>query len=260
MMSDAYWKQPLTWNRKAEAAGKPARVFCSSFADVFEDHPVLETERARLWPLIEATPWLRWLLLTKRPQNIASMVPRRWHDMGGWPFNVWLGATAENQHRLEQRMPHLLQHPARVHFVSCEPLLGPLDLAPWLADWIDEHLPWQGPPCVRWVIAGGESGHNARPSHPDWYRSLRDQCQAARVPFLFKQWGELPPTWALEPDQMRAMLKKPSRRLWVLSNGEAYEPPRGGLPPRDAEQLWKIGKKAAGRVLDGRVWDEVPPL
>jgi protein gp37 len=221
--SDAHWQEPLKWNIAASRAGSRARVFCSSMADVFEDRRELDDPRARLWDLVDRTPNLDWLLLTKRPDNIACAVP--WGDR--WPANVWLGTTAENQRWAEKRIPILLQFPAVVRFVSCEPLLGPLTLEPWL----------RGRRRIDWVIAGGESGHKARPMNPDWVRSLREQCQHAAVHFHFKQWGH----WA--PDDGS---ERPTLRRVHLRNGDA------------PVSLVRVGKHAAGRVLDGRTWDEYP--
>lgn len=183
------WNQPLKWNRKAEAEGKRVRVFCASLADVF-DNQVPEEWRADLFKLISATPHLDWQLLTKRPQNIRKMLPETWGE--GWP-NVWLGTTAENQEEYDRRIKHLLRAPAKVRFLSCEPLLGPLDLGLLTygegADGEHGTVMTTRRRFIHWVIAGGESGPGARPMRPDWARSLRDQCAKAETPFLFKQWG-----------------------------------------------------------------------
>jgi protein gp37 len=128
LMSDTHWKQPLKWNRDAERDGTPKRVFCASMADVFEDHPDVAESRQRLWDLINATPWLHWQLLTKRPENVAAMAP--WGN--DWPDHVWLGTSVENQRWAETRIPHLLAIPAKTRFLSCEPLLGPVDLSQWM--------------------------------------------------------------------------------------------------------------------------------
>ena len=168
-----YWREPLKWETRAAATGQRERVFCASLADVFDNKAPPEW-RDDLWRLIAATPHLDWLLLTKRPQNIADMLPPSWGL--GWP-NVWLGTTAENETELRRRAPHLVAIPAVVRFLSCEPLLSGLDLRPWL-------------PRLDWVIAGGESGPHARPSDPRWFRMLRDQCAGGFVPFFFKQHGE----------------------------------------------------------------------
>jgi len=174
VLSPAYWQQPLRWNSEARAQGHPRLVFCSSMADAFEDHPIVDQERAKLWPLIKQTPWLVWLLLTKRPQNILRMAPYGRE----WPGNIWVGTSVENQRRADERIPALLRVPAWVRFLSCEPLLGPLDLTSYL-------------PHLQWAIVGGESGNGARPMDPPWVRDLRDQCYGAKVPFFFKQWGGL---------------------------------------------------------------------
>jgi len=253
--SDAYWKQPLSWDRKACLAGKPTRVFCASMADVF-DNQVPDEWRRNLWRLIWCTPNLRWLLLTKRPQNIARMLPNEdsttpypsWGD--GWP-NVWLGATVENQAEADRRILHLLRVPAKLRFLSCEPLLGPLNLAPYL----DMGEPLAGSRrfarALHWVIAGGESGPKARPMHPNWVRSLRDQCQAAGVPFFFKQWGG----WC--PDETL-----PGRLAWLSPDGTLVS---GGIAEvhqaacaKPCRLMNQVGKRAAGALLDGREWREVP--
>lgn len=130
MRSPAYWNQPRKWNREALEAGVRRRVFCASLADVFEDRPDLVEPRYRLLRLIEETPALDWQLLTKRPQNMNRLAPLSWAD--GWPANVWAGCTAEDQQRADERIPHLLRVPAAVRFLSCEPLLGPLDLNPYI--------------------------------------------------------------------------------------------------------------------------------
>lgn len=223
---DKHWNGPLRWNRAAEAAGVPARVFCASMADVFEARPDLDEQRARLWRLIGETPWLRWQLLTKRPENVPAMVPEEWLTRATWPWHVWVGTTVEDQQRADERIPHLLAVPAAVRFLSCEPLLGPVDLSAWMppgrARWrcsgcrrfyAGEHREtcpgcgrvgfWSGShegngrpngQPLGWVIAGGESGAGYRPLDLDHARVLRDQCAAAGVPFFFKQVGGFTPT------------------------------------------------------------------
>lgn len=170
VMSEKYWAQPLRWNSAAEQAGTRARVFCASMTDVFEDHPQVVPLRARLWERIEQTPYLDWLLLTKRPQHLQTMLPAAWliHPRP----NVWLGTSTENQEYFDTRIELLLNTPAVMHFLSCEPLLGPIDIGGYRPSWL---------------IIGGESGHGARPTHPAWARSLRDQAQRAGIAYFFKQ-------------------------------------------------------------------------
>lgn len=196
-----HWSEPLTWNREAERAGHRRSVFCSSMADVFEEHPILSTEREKLWTLIGRTPWLNWLLLTKRPEHILSMVP--WKREEIWPDNVWIGTSAGTQRRANERLPLLVQIPAVVRFVSYEPALEQVDFTPWLHE-------------IDWLICGGESGMRARPFDLDWARAAREQCQRAEMKFFFKQvggryhnsggrlldgrtWDELPPE---KPEQV----------------------------------------------------------
>ncbi len=168
-----HWEEPLAWNAVAEREGVRKRVFCASMADVFESNERLIYERKHLWQVIRRTPHLDWLLLTKRPENICLMVPTDWLDTP--PDNVWYGTSVENQN-VEIRIYELACVPARVRFLSCEPLLGPLNLQYWLDSG-----------AIHWVIAGAESGHGARSMDMAWVRSLRDQCTAAGVAFFFKQ-------------------------------------------------------------------------
>lgn len=193
--SGAYWRKPIMWNRQASASGRRRKVFCASLADVF-DNKSPEGARADLWRLIKETPLLDWLLLTKRPQNIKKMLPDDWEN--GYS-NVWLGTTVENQEEADRRVPALLSVPASVHFLSCEPLLAHVDLTrinfedTVIIDALDgtagvpvPHA--KGVSKIDWVITGGESGPGFRPADTEWYRSLRDQCAAANVPFFFKQY------------------------------------------------------------------------
>ena len=190
---------PIKWNKALEGTGRRERVFVASLADVFDNHKSIQQEwRDALWHLIRDCPNLDFLLLTKRPQNIAKYLPDDW---GCGYANVWLGTTVENQTTADQRIPHLLSVPAVVRFLSCEPLLGPVDLNAIYTAWhftncldgFRYHHTDRGAPskkCTRidWVITGGESGPNYRPVNPDWFRSLRDQCAVAGTAFLFKQW------------------------------------------------------------------------
>jgi protein gp37 len=224
--SDSHWREPLVWNEEAILKKVRARVFCASMSDVFEKRADLDGQRKRLWQLIADTPKLDWLLLTKRPQNIAGMVP--W-EADAWPDNVWLGTTVENQKFATQRLPHLLKHKAAVRFLSCEPLLGGIDLSPWIGA--------KGLQPIDWVIAGGESGPGARPMHPDWATQLLKQCQKHAVAFHFKQWGH-----------------------WVPAE-IAGKTPKSSVISMAAERpvtMVRLPKKEAGRILSGTTWDEVP--
>lgn len=262
--SESNWKQPLKWNREAEAAGVRRKVFCASLADVFDNHKsILPTWRTDLWNLIRMTPWLDWQLLTKRPQNIARYLPEDWGN--GWP-NVWLGTTVENQEEADRRIPHLLAVPAALRFLSCEPMLGLIDLLrlqPKNATWLDclngrEHI---GTATVSteskidWVIVGGESGHGARPMHPDWARSLRDQCAAAGTPFFFKQWGDWTPG---ENVNKGGTLTGASwfGGKWILQT--ITERASEEMHRDDAPDVWRVGKRHAGRLLDGKLHDGFP--
>jgi protein gp37 len=240
-MSDKYWVQPLKWNEAAKSAGKPAKVFCASMADVFEDHPQVVQYRERLFELIMATPYLTWQLLTKRSENILRFSPRSWQD--GFPENVWAGGSAENQERLKEQSEYLIHVPAIVRFLSCEPLLGPLTLP------IDAN---DGCTFFEWVIAGGESGPHARPMHPDWVRSLRDQCHNTGTPFFFKQWGE----WR-QYDHWAGDNKRP---LGMFKDNVFREGNIAWDHTKASVHMAKVGKKEAGRLLDGVEWNEFPRL
>jgi protein gp37 len=220
--SAKHWRDPLRWNEDARRRGVRARVFCASMADVFEPRKDLDPWRDQLWQLIEQTPALDWLLLTKRPGNIKHVYP--------WAHaprdNVWLGTTAETQKWADLRIERLLSVDARVRFLSCEPLLSAIDLSRWL---MESHIDW--------VIAGGESGGQARPTHPNWIRALRDQCRDHDVPFHFKQWGHWSPE-AKAPDQPRRIELEDETGMTELLT-------------------WKP-KKLSGRLLDGRTWDGYP--
>lgn len=233
--SDANWQQPIKWNRKAAEAGRRARVFAASLADVF-DNQADPQWRSDLFALIEATPALDWLLLTKRPQNVRKMIWPKWDS--GMPENIWLGTTVENQAEADRRIEHLIDAPAAVRFLSCEPLLGPVNLFDWIGPW-GERGQLQAPPMLDWVICGGESGPGARPMHPDWARDLRDQCAAADVPFFFKQWGDL-----VTEDQSPLDITLPGISYHLLGDNEPA--------------FFRVGKKAAGRMLDGKQWN-LPP-
>lgn len=259
--SPGNWRTPLRWDRIAGAKGTRERVFCASLADVFDDEAPVSW-RDDLWSLIAACRNLDWLLLTKRPQNIRDFLPASWGDGSGWS-NVWLGTTVEDQQRADERIPHLQEIPARVRFLSCEPLLGPVDLAPYLVDSdVEGGFPdqpgFQGKAygAINWVIAGGESGPHARPMSPTWARSLRDQCQAAGVPFLFKQWGEWLPLYRASPC-LRWSTDGHGECIGARVDGVDYGPDRIEIDGEGMAYV-RVGKRAAGRHLGGVTWDEMP--
>lgn len=278
--AESYWRQPIKWNAEAERAGERRRVFCASLADVFEaaetmpdrEWAKVDRARSRLFELIATTPGLDWLLLTKRPQHIANNIPRAWME-NGLPSNIWIGTSVENQAAADERIPELLKVPARVRFLSCEPLLGPVDLeAVKMPGRMDgetvsalgmiEHADYSGftYDCIDWVIVGGESGHGARPMHPDWARQLRDQAQAADVAFFFKQHGEYiheTQIWhyPLAPDSPVICTD-----AWTALVLGKQEPADRGWQHEDRSISYRVGKKAAGRLLDGREWNEFPNI
>lgn len=316
MLSEAGWREPLKWNRDAEKSGERKRVFCASLADVFEDWPgqmsahsgqplwVHETKgdlregtddgwmhvngwtelqmdhvRYNLFRLIDATPWLDWLLLTKRPENIKRMwkLPHNGRDPGD-PLvarreNVWLGTSVSLQEHAQDQIPKLLEcrELAPVLFLSMEPLLGPINLQELLLGLDQTAATWNvltgqfaeigtpgfwfgdGPEHqvkgttahLDWIIVGGESGSKARPMHPDWARSIRDQCLSAGVPFFFKQWGEFGLRDEIDPAH------------WTYGDTcRPWNDLAGNLGP----PMIKAGKKKSGCLLDGVEWKQFPEL
>lgn len=183
------WNKPRRWNREAQAEGKRTKVFCASFADVFEERAELDPYRADLWKLIEECTFLDWQLLTKRPQYVLSMVPIEWRN-GGWPAHVWMGASVETQERALERCDYLIRIGAagcKVLFVSCEPLLSALDLTRWLMPFAEVTPGLAKTPRISWVITGGESGTGFRVPEQAWIRSLFEQTRKAGAAFFYKQ-------------------------------------------------------------------------
>lgn len=253
---------PLRWT-------KPRRIFVNSMSDLFHDK-VTDEYIARVFAVMALADHHTFQLLTKRHGRMRSllnshefgmMFQEAWENEPGpdgpeaysppWPLpNVWLGVSAEDQKRADLRIPALLDTPAAVRFVSAEPLLGPIDLH---GDPIGkDSVFWIG--HLDWVIVGGESGPGARPMHPDWARSLRDQCVAAGVPFLFKQWGEFRPVVPSDGDvtpdryvQCETGRSVDDDGMWNVSGGHWCA-------------MRKLGKKWAGRELDGRTWDQYPEV
>jgi protein gp37 len=245
---DNHWQEPVKWNRRAGEQGRRRRVFCASMADVFEmlppehpDHDRMADERWRLFKLIDATPNLDWLLLTKRPDNARHYFPGYYQDDPP-AANIWCGTTVESIDHID-RIDELLDTPAVVRFLSVEPLLGPLDLG--LRNWADLGRD----DCrIDWVIVGGESGKHARAMHPAWVRLIRDDCKEAGVPFFFKQWGEY--------------ITMQERESCSLTPDDILASPRGRCDAwgRDGigQAAYRVGKRAAGRLLDGKEYSEFP--
>lgn len=243
---------PLRWR-------KPRRVFVNSMSDLFhEDVP--EEFIDRVFAVMVLSPQHTFQVLTKRPERMSAYMNatmrllkinaridtgREIVDYGGWPLpNIWLGVSVEDQTTADQRIPLLLQTPAAVRWISAEPLIGPLDLdrtggldgyyVGGMIDFASCTDNMDAIPRIDWVVVGGESGPNARPMHPDWARSLRDQCITAGVPFFFKQWGN-----------------------W-LGAGQDGNPAHRPMILNCADFPLLTTKRAAGRQLDGRTWDEYP--
>lgn len=253
--------QPLRWKR-------PRRIFVDSMSDLFHKD-VTDTFIARVFAVMGLANHHTFQVLTKRPQRMANLLgtdefQRAWFEQREaigvtdrvqqmanreeislavrWPLpNVWLGTSIEND-RYTFRARHLVATPAAVRFLSLEPLIGPLP-----------SLELGG---IDWVIVGGESGPGARPMHPQWVRGLRDRCVERKVPFLFKQWGE----WL--PSSVVGVAKDPNTCAVHLGGTTAMTPDNHFNPFRAGHPDWrpmlKVGKRSAGRMLDGRTWDEYP--
>lgn len=278
---------PLGWR-------KPARIFVNSMSDLFHE-AVSDEFVAEVFAVMAMAPQHTFQLLTKRhgrmrsllaSDRFATLVRNRvskrsvYYRQPPLPLaNVWLGVSVESQKWADIRVPALLETPASVRWLSCEPLLGPVDLTRFLCMRpVGEDLNWAplspaaaeacGISALHWVVAGGESGSGARPMHPDWARQLRDQCTAAAIPFFFKQHGEWFPIGPLydqdeEGDSEEAHwdavdieVMDRKRVVELESTGHVA----GGYQPGDPRTwlMGRLGKKAAGRVLDGRTWDEYP--
>ena len=215
--------------------------------------------------------------LTANPDWLAhrfSEASRRVSQAAGHPFwmnaplstwqwvadgcpGLWLGVSAERQQEADVRIPDLLATPAAVRFVSAEPLLAPIDFKGWLtAAWEGDRRMMKPAASLSWVIVGGESGPGARPMHPDWARSIRDQCQAAGVAFFFKQWGnwiDHGPAWGTA-----AVDEHPVGRDWLYVDADGTSHRKRESAARCARAMERVGKKEAGRLLDGRQWNEMP--
>lgn len=249
--SDQHWSKPLRWNANAARANRHLKIF-PSVCDPF-DNAAPAGHRKGFAKLILATPHLIWMLLTKRIGNAALMLPEMFPD--GTPDSVWLGATIVSQAEAGRDIPKLVDAPASTRFLSMEPLLGAVDLTDWIGPWGRPHE-LQAPPMIDGIFVGGESGRAARPMHPDWARSLRNQCEAAGIAFHFKQWGE----WA--PGNLSAGFDLIERdRTKIRSGFFDYNDtwnPLGSNPFR--QTMDRVGKQAAGRELDGRYHDDFPQI
>lgn len=171
---EKHWNQPRNWNRTAEVMGIRYRVFCGSMCDIFEPRPDLDEPRDRLFEVIDATPHLDWLLLTKRIELAPRYLFSHWTTL---PANVWVGMSAEDQKRYDQRIDALLGIPCAVRFISAEPLLGPIKMRGRYCDWL---------------IVGGESGPGCRFMPDSWALDLLVQCQSLNIPYFLKQLGGWP--------------------------------------------------------------------
>lgn len=248
-------------NRKAEKEGRRLRVFSLSMGDWLDPEVPIEW-LVEMLDTIRQTPHLDWLLLTKRPELFRYRLHHiycnlgliesdtegfpefliNWYTHGEPPQNVWIGTSVEDQHRAEQRIPELLKIPAWRRFLSCEPLLGPVNLGDF-----NRHprAPWETKfGALHWVIVGGESGPKARPMHPRWVRNIQAQCHEAGAPFFFKQHG----AWIHE-DELGEW-----HTPGAVNGMTGYE--RNDW--EDGTCSWKVGKKEAGRFLCGREWSEFP--
>ena len=233
------YNEPFGWR-------KSKKIFVCSMGDLFHEYVPFPWIN-EVFSVIQRCAHHRFMVLTKRPERMRNYISKVL-QVRGWPEsdipfpNVWMGITAETQRRADERIPVLLEIPAARRFVSVEPMLGPVDLSQWLGR--------SG--GLDWVICGGETGPGARPVHPDWVRSLRDQCQIAGVPFFFKSWGE----WR------EANMDLPVRGTkFGCFMGDTFVPDYGNIfPQRYPEHInmARIGKSNAGRILDGRTWDEEP--
>lgn len=263
LLSDSYWREPLKWNRKAAEKGQRMRVFCGSMCDWAERHPVVASQRERLWPLIKATPNLDWLLLSKRFDNIEQCLP--WKEgEEAWP-NVWVGTTAEDQKWADTRLGYLKKKRfierlrPKVFFISAEPLLGRIDFEPY----IDE---------IDWMIVGGESGPHSRPMSPQWAEDIRALCAERGVPYHFKQHGEWLPVATPRYHELDG--KNPYKHVIMTDEGVVREATPAevmglgvGITDRTEwekhKTTWafaKLGKERAGNLLFGREYLEVPTV
>lgn len=253
------------------------RVFCASMGDWLDLDPPID-EFVRLMETVRVTPELDWLLLSKRIGNLrkrleealARVVETEGSDsqlaqwLESWmlctpPTNVWLGATVIDQEEFDRDVPKLILAPARVRFVSIEPMLGRIDLGLMRYTTTRERfgnglMLQTRRRAIDWVIAGGESGPHARPLHPEWPRDLRDQCAEAGVPFHFKQWGE----WAATSSRAASLSALPGNLCRVQSPGSPDHYVAISSDGLDATTILRIGRDIAGRTIGGYVHAAFP--
>jgi len=264
-------EEPLRWK-------KPRMVFVCSMGDLFHESLAIGHIEP-IFEVIKATPQHTYQILTKRPERMAiALSAISFHLNGNAPLqNLWVGVTAENQEQADRRVPVLLQIEAATRFVSVEPCLSEIDLTELHQQGMHHVNALTGKVCIEkpqyctgygayygnkldWIICGGETGPGARPMHPQWVRSLRDQCQTADTPFFFKSWGD----WCPKSHTELFPTFDNSMRWGILTrDGEFYENTtpwngRNEVSPDYEATVYRIGKKAAGRLLDGRTWDEFP--
>lgn len=240
--------EPLKWR-------KPSKIFVNSMSDLFHEKVPFEFIK-KVWDMTVRRLDHTFQVLTKRPARMFEFT--QWmagnDDIGiaEWPRNVWLGVSVENQATADERIPLLLQTPAAVRFVSYEPALGAVDFGDNMSRY--REIGTELLPILDWIIMGGESGPGARPMHPAWARSVRDQCQEAGTPFFFKQWGEWLPVASPH-------MEYKGERIVMSSSGEVFRNAEWSDVLGTEGYMWgfeRVGKHAAGRLLDGRTWDEFP--
>ncbi len=246
-------ERPLHWRR-------PRKIFVNSMSDLFHEK-VPQDWIAQIFNVMWRCPRHTFQILTKRPERMrevmADLTAHSMMFMDKPLPNVWLGVSVEDQATADARIPLLLQTPAAVRWVSYEPALAPVDFAGkrcWLSlsDPARQGILTGDDHFLNWIVAGGESGLGARPSHPDWFRAVRDQCAAAGVPFFFKQWGE----WSMPDKMVGSTAKKPD--LYFDLGSANWSPKYRGKKLDCATLMLRVGKKKAGRLLDGREHNEFP--
>jgi len=246
---------------------KPTTFFVNSMSDLFHEDVPFEFIM-EVFFIMQKCPQHTFQILTKRPKRMVEWFTEWTPNPFGVPYeplkNVWIGVSVENQKTADERIPLLQNVPAAVRFLSCEPLLGPVDIMKAVGCYLSpSRFSWNINREIHWVIAGGESGHGARPSHPDWFRQLRDQCKAANVPFFFKQWGE----WCdithavqcIPEDRSLASFRFKECFIWKdgqVTNEANYRDIDNDL----CTTTFKMGKHATGRLLDGVTHDEMPKI